>query len=182
MDGTYSEDLLVERYSSDLANDLGNLWHRTASMIEKYFAGTIPEPSAGALQMPLAQKALRLWGEVAKTMQAYDARESLTKMWAIVVGANQLVEEKKPWALAKDPAKRQELADTLYVLAESVAHIAVLLQAFMPQTALKILERLKIPGARKIQRAQDFEKPLLSAGIAIEKGEPLFPRLEEKAK
>ncbi len=178
MDGTYSEDLLIERYSSDLANDLGNLWHRTASMIEKYFAGVIPAPSLEALQMPLAQKAWGLWIEVAKTMSVYDARESLNRMWAIVVGANQLVEEKKPWALAKDPAKKQELADTLYVLAESVAHIAVLLQVFMPQTALKILERLKIPGARKIQKAQDFEKPLLAAGTAIEKGEPLFPRLD----
>lgn len=180
LDGTYSEDLLMERYNSGLANGLGNLWHRMASMIEKYFEGKIPESSPEALKVPVARNALKLWAEVQQLMAVYDMRESISRMWVVITEANQFVEEKKPWALAKDPAKRQDLADTLYALAESVAHIAVLLQAFMPATSQKILDRLKVSGHQKIQGSQDFEKPLLTPGASIEKGEPLFPRLDEK--
>ena len=181
LDGTYSEDLLMERYNSGLANGLGNLWHRMAAMIEKYFEGKVPQGSPEALKAPVARKALKLWTEIHQLMAAYDMRESIARMWAVITEANQFVEEKKPWALAKDPSKKQELADVLYALAESVAHIAVLLQAFMPETAGKILGRLKVTGYQKIHGAQDFEKPLLTAGASIEKGEPLFPRLDEKA-
>ncbi len=180
LDGTYSEDLLVERYSSDLANDLGNLWHRTASMIEKYFGGVVPLGSPTISQVPLMKNTLKLWDEVSGDMKSYDAREALGRLWAVITKANQFVEEKKPWVLAKDPAKKPELADTLYVLAECVAHIAVLLQAFMPMTAEKMLGRLRVTGASSIQSGSDFLKPLVAAGTAIEKGEPLFPRLEEK--
>jgi methionyl-tRNA synthetase len=98
----------------------------------------------------------------------------------VITAANQYVEEKKPWALAKDPAKRQELADTLYILAECMAHLGILLQAFLPETARKILERLKVSEPQSVKTSQDFMKPFLVSGIAIEKGEPLFPRLDEK--
>ena len=181
LDGTYSEDLLAERYNSDLANGLGNLWHRLASMIEKYFEGKIPQASSDALKAPLAQNTWKLWDEVHALMLGFDMRESLARMWAVVTEANQFVEEKKPWSLAKDPVKRQELADTLYVLAECMAHLGVLLQAFMPETAKKILERLKISEGHSVRASQDFMRPLLTPGMAIEKGEPLFPRLDEKA-
>ena len=181
LDGTYSEDLLAERYNSDLANGLGNLWHRLASMIEKYFEGKIPQASSDALKAPLAQNTWKLWDEVHALMLGFDMRESLARMWAVVTEANQFVEEKKPWSLAKDPVKRQELADTLYALAECMAHLGVLLQAFMPETAKKILERLKVSEGHSVRASQDFMRPLLTPGMAIEKGEPLFPRLDEKA-
>ncbi len=180
MDGTFSEDLLADRYNSDLANDLGNLWHRVASMIDKYFEGKIPQSSGDALKLPLAQGALKLWDEVHGLMRACDMRESLARMWSVISSSNQFVEEKKPWALAKDPAKKQELADTLYVLAECVAHLGVLLQTFMPGTAKKIMERLKVSGYQSIRTAEHYMKPLLTAGTMIEKGDPLFPRFEEK--
>jgi methionyl-tRNA synthetase len=105
----------------------------------------------------------------------------VAKIWAVVTRANQFVEEKKPWALAKDPSKKEELADVLFNLADSVAHVAVLLQAFMPDTAKRILDRLKIASHEKIQNGSDFAKPHVTPGTVIEKGEPLFPRLEEKA-
>ncbi|MFA5168318.1 MAG: methionine--tRNA ligase [Candidatus Omnitrophota bacterium] len=176
LDGTYSEELLVERYSSDLANGLGNLWHRTASMIEKYFEGKIPQGKSGSrFYMPL-----KLWEDVSKAVFAYAPREALGGMWAVITRANQFVEETKPWALAKDPSKKEELADVLFNLADSVAHVAILLQAFMPETAKKILERLKITAPEKISTDSEFSKPLIAAGTTIEKGEPLFPRLDEK--
>lgn len=174
LDGTYSEDLLIERYTSDLADKLGNLWHRTAAMIEKYFEGKIP----GGVRGHHFYNPTDLWGAVSKSILAYDPREALAKIWAVIVRANQFVEETKPWALAKDPAKKQELADVLYQLADSVAHVAVLLQAFMPETAKKILNRLKVASAEKIRSDSEFSKPWVTVGTAIEKGEPLFPRLD----
>ena len=178
LDGTYSEELLMERYSSDLANGLGNLWHRTASMIEKYFEGKIPESSA---ECSLLAKATDLWEEVPKALRDHDPREALAKIWAVITLANQFVEGRKPWVLAKDPAKKQELADALYVLAESVARIAILLQPFMPVTAKKILERLKVVSYENIHTDKDFFTQRLAVpGTVIEKGEPLFPRLDEK--
>ncbi|OGX12029.1 MAG: methionine--tRNA ligase [Omnitrophica bacterium RIFOXYB12_FULL_50_7] len=176
LDGTYSEDLLVERYSSDLANSLGNLWHRTASMIEKYFDGKIPEGVRG----DRFYNPRELWENVSKAVLAHDPREALARIWAVITRANQFVEETKPWALAKDPAQRSELADVLFNLADSVAHVAILLQAFMPETAKRILGRLKIESPEKIHTGSEFSKPLVVTGTLIEKGEPLFPRLDEK--
>jgi methionyl-tRNA synthetase len=176
LDGTYSEDLLVERYTSDLADKLGNLWHRTASMIEKYFEGKIPEKTGGSRFYDPAG----LWKDVSHAALTYDPREALAKIWAVIVRANQFVEETKPWALAKDPAKKSELGDVLYHLADSVAHIAILLQAFMPETAKKLLGRLKIAMSEKIRTDAEFSKSLVVVGTVIEKGEPLFPRLDEK--
>ena len=176
LDGTYSEDLLVERYSSDLANGLGNLWHRTASMIEKYFDGKVPVGKLSSrFYIPVD-----LWEDVSKAVLEYAPREALAKIWFVITRANQFVEEKKPWVLAKDPAKREDLADALFDLADSVAHVAILLQAFMPETAKRILGRLKIPAPEKIRTGSEFSRPLVVAGTVIEKGEPLFPRLDEK--
>ncbi len=176
LDGTYSEDLLIERYSSDLANGLGNLWHRTASMIEKYFEGKIPNGARGHR----FYNPIELWEKVSRAVLAYAPREAVAGVWAVITRANQFVEETKPWALAKDPSKKEELADVLFNLADSVAHVAVLLQAFMPMTAKRILDRLKVTGYEKIRSDSDFSKPLVTAGTVIEKGEPLFPRLDEK--
>ncbi|HNX68792.1 MAG TPA: methionine--tRNA ligase [Candidatus Omnitrophota bacterium] len=176
LDGTYSEDLLIERYSSDLANDLGNLWHRTASMIEKYFEGKVPEGDARKRFYDPAG----LWKDVSAAVLGYDPREALAKIWAVIVRANQFVEENKPWALAKDSAKKQDLADVLFNLADSVAHVGILLQAFMPDTAKKILGRLKVAAPGKVCNDAEFGKPLAISGTVIEKGEPLFPRLDEK--
>lgn len=180
LDGTYSEDLLKERYTSDLANDIGNLWHRTASMMEKYFGGKVPASSQGAEKTPLWQNVIGLWDKVCRDMLAYDPRESLAKIWTVVTQANQFVEEKKPWVLAKHEDQKQELADTLYVLAETVAHIGVLLQAFLPETSRKITSRLKLSDPFAIKDESAFRKPLVKAGTVIEKGDPLFPRLEDK--
>ena len=176
LDGTYSEDLLAERYSSDLANSLGNLWHRTASMIEKYFEGKVPQGK----QESRFYDPKGLWEDVSKAILSYDPREAVARIWAVITRANQRVEETKPWILAKDVSKKGELADVLFNLADSVAHVAVLLQAFMPDTAHKMLNRLKMTHGETIGHVSEFCKPLVTAGTVLEKGEPLFPRFEEK--
>ena len=177
-DGTFSEDLLAERYTTDLANDLGNLWFRLASMLEKYFGGKIPEGEPkGCLVLG---ESLNLWDKVHHAMLAYDPRQALSAIWNVVTLANQFVEEQKPWVLAKDPGKKAELASTLITLAESCAHLAAVLTPFLPRTASEILRRLQLPAELTLDDAAQFRKPLTRAGTPVEKGNALFPRLEEK--
>ena len=179
LDGAFSEDLLAERYTSDLANDLGNLWFRFASMLDKYFSGTVPEVEIeGGV---LTTESLGLLDKVDKAMAIYDPRTALSLIWNVITLANQFVEEKKPWVLAKDRSKKSELASALVVLAESIAHIAIILLPFLPETASKILSRLKIQQGRWVQRnAQAFREPFVKSGTVVERGDALFPRLDEK--
>ena len=181
-DGAFSEDLLAERYTSDLANDLGNLWFRLASMLEKYFSRAIPKNTNLSKVDPLIENAWNLFGKVDQAMQQYDPREALAAIWQVVTLCNQFVEEKKPWVLAKDPARKEELAQVLRNLGECVAHVAVLLRSFLPETARKILERLHLPIDWDITNSKDFAKPFLEEGVTVERGDALFPRLDEEKK
>ncbi len=180
-DGAFSESLVRERYTSDLANDLGNLWFRFASMLDRYFQSVLPEFQAEWLKESLLEEAFALWDKVNRSMAEYDPRQALTDLGTLVTHANQFVEEKKPWVLAKDPANKGELAKTLVILAEVMSHLAVLLLAFLPDTGKKILERMNLPTHWLLKEASDFKVALLQSGTVIEKGEALFPRLEDEA-
>ncbi|HOW88214.1 MAG TPA: methionine--tRNA ligase [Candidatus Omnitrophota bacterium] len=184
LDGTYSEDLLAERYSSDLADKLGNLWHRFASMLEKYCEGKIPQVDPQKVGPDLYHEEFYagLWHRVSGRMLDYDPRAALADIWSsVIVFSNQLIEKQQPWKLAKDPSKRDILLQTLWVLGEHLAHTAVLLLPFLPESSAKILKRLKLKTEWMIQKPEDFSKPFVVSGTVIEKGEPLFPRLDEKA-
>lgn len=178
-DGAFSEDLLRQRYSSDLANDLGNLWFRVASMMEKYFASSVPE-CEGMQNEPLYIRTLELWDKVHGAMTKYDPQAALDEVWAVVTAANQYVEEKKPWVLAKDPAKKPELARTMAVLAECLAHVAAILLPFLPDTSRKILNRMKISPQTLFPDAKSFAAVLAAPGTMLERGDALFPRLEDE--
>jgi methionyl-tRNA synthetase len=180
LDGAFSEDLLAERYTSDLANDLGNLWFRFASMLDKYFSGSIPELEKESEKAPLLLKSYELWEKVDQAMLRLDPREALSVLWEVITLANQFVEEKKPWVLAKDSAKKGELSQALVVLGECIAHVAVLLDSFMPDTAKKIQERLSLQTHPVLKQAEDFKKPFLRTGIVVDRGAILFPKLEEE--
>ncbi len=175
-DGAFSEDLLAERYTTNLANGLGNLWFRFASMLEKYFEKKIPEGSEKTL---LYEEALSLWNKVDPAMEAYDPRTALSSVGAVVTLANQFIEDKKPWVLAKDASKKKELAAVMSVLAESIAHIAVILQAFLPATATQIMQRLGLKTGLTIEKSVAFRCSFVKSGTVVERGEALFPRLEE---
>lgn len=178
-DGAFSEDLLAERYTSDLANDLGNLWFRFASMLEKYFESKIPEGGAYG-HTPLLAPTYDLWEKIRRAMEDYDPRTALDEIFKVITSANQFVEETKPWVLAKDRTKKEELASVLVTLGESLAHVAVLLLAFLPETAAPMLSRLKLPADWALESAGKFTRPFLKSGINVDRGKPLFPRLEEE--
>lgn len=178
-DGAFSEDLFRQRYSSDLANDLGNLWFRVASMMEKYFSSAVPE-CEGMHQEPLYARTLELWDKVQEGMLKYDPQTSLDAVWAVITAANQFVEEKKPWTLAKDPARKPELARTMAVLADCLAHLAAVLLPFLPDTSRKILSRMNLSPQALYPDAKSFSAVLAVPGTMLEKGDALFPRLEDE--
>ncbi|MBI4368442.1 MAG: methionine--tRNA ligase [Candidatus Omnitrophica bacterium] len=181
LDGAFSEDLLAQRYTTDLANDLGNLWFRLASMLGKYFEGRIPffDLKSSVRSSPMAG-ALNLWTSVGAAMDDYNPRQALSEIWNLITGANQFIERTKPWELAKDAAKREDLASVLGHLAVTVAHVAVILQPLLPVTAAHILKRLKIAEKNVFKTQEDFIQPLVSFGVLVERGEALFPKLEEE--
>lgn len=180
-DGAFSEDLLAERYTTQLANDLGNLWFRVVTMLGKYFNGMIPQGQLHPERNELVKRTLDLFPKVCEAMDRYDPRGALDLIWEVLTGANQFVEERKPWVLAKSPEKNEELAETIYVLTECLAHVAYLLQFLLPDTAKAILDRLHIPENLKVSSLGDFSKSFVPTGQLIEKGEVLFPRLDDPA-
>ena len=176
-DGAFSEDLLAERYTTNLANNLGNLWFRFASMLEKYFEGAIPKwNSADLRQDELGE----LFVAVNKAMEGHDPRTALAAIFNTATRLNIYIENKKPWVLAKDMVRKKELADVLGTLGEWLAHIAVLLLPFLPTTANKILARLKLSIDGLPNTKDRFERVLLNTGTTIERGEALFPKLDEE--
>jgi len=179
LDGAFSEDLLAERYTSDLANDLGNLWFRMASMLDRYFEGKVPGFKDSYLRIPLLSETIQLWDRVQRAMFAYDPRGALADLWGVITQANRFVEESKPWRLAKEAGRHDELEQVLAVLAECLARLACLLQSFLPETARSMLSRFKLPTNWNIPAHVYADKPLLKTGARVERGDPLFPRLEE---
>jgi methionyl-tRNA synthetase len=175
-DGAFSEDLLAERYTTDLANDLGNLWFRFATMLEKYFGGKI-QSGAGA-SLP-SREFESLFTAVDEAMKQCDPRAGLESIFEQIARLNGYIEEKKPWVLAKDAARQGELTVVLGTLGEWMAHLAVLLLSFLPATAMKILERLKLSPDWKVKDSREFSQPFLKSGTSVERGEALFPKLEE---
>lgn len=175
-DGAFSEDLLAERYTTDLANDFGNLWFRLVSMLDKYFEGKIPSYDTKSFPKSALAETFK---KVSSSMLAYDPRAALTALWEKMTYLNQSIEDNKPWAMAKDPAQREKLAGLLGMLAEWAAHLSVLLLPFIPDSSHKILERLKLQTDWTLKSEEDFAQPFLKAGQPVERGEALFPRLDD---
>lgn len=177
LDGTFSEEALVARYNSDLANDLGNLLNRTLTMVEKYYDGKVPVVSGLGVRgsgfvKDLQTKTAALPAELDKTMPQLDFGGALAKIWEVIGTANKAIEEAKPWALAKE-GKKEELAELIYNLLEALRVVALSLCPFMPDTSVKIWKQLGISGA--IESKSKFD-----AKTQVKKSAPLFPRIEVK--
>ncbi|HEY7893541.1 MAG TPA: methionine--tRNA ligase [Gemmatimonadaceae bacterium] len=178
-DGNFSWERFAERYTSDLANGFGNLASRTIAMIQKYCDGVVPPFSWSALVA--AVDWLRIESQNYRSaMDDLLLHEALAAAWRVVARANEYVDRQAPWKLAKDPARAQELNDTLAALAWTLSHLALMLAPFMPTKAQELWRQLGGPGnvdERRWPAPDDASAPPLDpAGWRVEKGLALFPR------
>lgn len=177
-DGIFTYELLIERINSDLANNLGNLVNRTISMAHKYFDGEILEPTCKEdIDDELINVAMSAKDKVEEKMSNLRVADAIDEVFAIFKRSNKYIDETMPWVLAKDQNKKDRLATVLYNLLESIRHGAVLLEAYLPETANSIFEQLNTQN-KGYESLDKFDG--LDYGIKLNQPKPLFARLNKE--
>lgn len=179
-DGVFTPEGFVERTNYDLANDLGNLLNRTIAMISKYFDGKMPvyrqaetdiEESLEKLQQDTVER-------VEDAMDNMQFSVALSSLWQLISRTNKYIDETEPWQLAKDEASKERLGNVMAHLAESLRKIAIMLQPFLTEAPGEIFTQLGIKDEALKEWNSVREDGRIEAGTAVQKGQPIFPRLD----
>ena len=179
-DGSFSPQQFVERINVDLANDFGNLLNRTVAMITKYFDGVIPEyRSITKFDEELEQFGKNAIKKYQENMLSLHVTEAFVEVMNYVARANKYIEESKPWELAKDEGKREELASCMIHLANTLRQCAILLSPVLLKAPQQLYQQLGLE--EKEQTWQSLEDLTMTGGKKVMKGTPLFPRLDAVA-
>ncbi len=172
-DMDFSEDRLIQRYNTDLANDLGNLLNRTLNMAHRYREGIVRAPAQATPFMEEILRTIAAWQE---RFEQHHIHGALEAAWTLVSRCNGMIEEKAPWKLAKDPSPEAaaQLDDVLYHLAAALRALSVLIAPVLPSAAAGMAAQLQTAPEASVN---DLYEPLAD-GHQLGKPTPLFPRIE----
>jgi len=185
LDSSFSSDAILARHNADLANDLGNLFSRSLTMIDKYAAGRVPEPETAALFAPedreLMSAIAAMFDHYQENMAAFTFHKALQAIWEVIGLLNRYIVTHAPWELAKQPDQAGRLRTVLAFLAESLWKIALVLGPIMPDTASRMAAALGMGTEFASVTLDEARKwGYIPVGTAIDKGTQLFPRIDKK--
>jgi methionyl-tRNA synthetase len=170
-DGEFSWERFDQRYTADLANDFGNLVNRALSMVERYRGGVVPAAGETSLDQDITDAVVRY----RSAMDANLLHQGATVALELAASANGFIEQRAPWALAKDSARTQELDDTLGALVRSLVSLCALLEPFMPRKMIQLSQCLALDSVPLLDELVSMDR----AGTHVQRGEILFPRDRE---
>ena len=179
-DCNFAVESVIQRYNSDLANDLGNLLSRTTAMISKYRGGRVPAPGEAKGDAEVRELAGRVIESYRKHFDDYSFSRALENVWELIARVNKYIVENEPWAIAEKPAEAKKLDSVLFHAAESLRLIAGLLAPVVPKTAQNLWEQLGLEDKVSSIRLDEIRWTQELAGRTIRGGASLFPRLDPK--
>lgn len=185
LDASFSSEAIVERQNSDLANDLGNLFSRALTMIGKYADNVVPDPEPELFTDPDRELITGLEAMLAEyrlNMNTFNFNRALREVWKIIGQLNRYIVTNEPWELAKDPGQEKRLRTVLYILAESLRILSLVLQPVMPGAAAKMTRALGLTPGEPATLDLHGKWGILQPGTVITGGPQLFPRLDKKKK
>jgi len=181
-DGVFTPEGFVERTNYDLANDFGNLLNRTVAMITQYFDGEVQQyqTSETPVDSELETMVKETVASVEEAMENMQFSVALASIWKLISRTNKYIDETEPWKLAKDEGQNERLGNVLAHLADTLRVIAILLQPFLTEAPKEVFKQLGINDEAMKQWDSIYELGAIKVGTKVEKGKPIFPRLDVK--